>query len=540
MTAQPIDLGEKRAERAGWGDWTDLGNAERFVKDHRESVRYCVKKRKWLVYDEGLGIWQWDESRHVQRKMHETVRELRKIAATWPNEKERNVIWNWAKQSESTGKINAALESAQPYLVIDTEELDADPWLLCVANGVIDLHTGALLEHSRKYLMTRRSPAEFKDGAASEVWQAFLDTATNQDKQLQAYLQRVAGYLLTGLTIEKCFLMLYGQPNTGKSVFVDALSTMLGTYAVASDFDTWCVQKYAGGNRGDLVRLAGARLVTAVETNEGSKFDSARIKGITGGERIVAAAKFEAEIEIAVRFKLLFAVNDCPRISEDDAGMFERVRRIPWNTVIPQEKRDKDLRRKLAEPECLSAILAWCLQGLHEYTQMGELGTCKAVDDSNAQYRSENDITRQFLEDCLEWGYEYRCPAGELRDCYEKWARDQGIKHALTPQKLNAKLEKRGGAYCRGTAGAKYWKGFRIAERSMGPELSDLEPSDQSDQSDSKSPWKAPPQNPRVEIWGNSVTSVTSVTRNETGILQESAGNSCAEEQPGLFDDLLD
>jgi putative DNA primase/helicase len=525
----PIDLSERRASLAGWGDWTDLGNAERFVRDHYDAVRYCVKKRKWLTYNP-KGFWQWDDARGAQKLMHQTVRGLRKIAAEWPNKREADAIWQWAKQSESTGKINAALESAQPYLTVDVSELDTDPWLLCVANGVIDLHTGELLEHDRKYLMTRASPAVFVPGARSDVWQAYLDTATGGDKLLQQYLKRVAGYLLTGLTIEKCFLMLYGQPNTGKSVFVDAISTMLGTYAQPSDFATWCVQKYAGGNRGDLVRLAGARLVTAVETNEGSKFDSALIKGATGGEKLVASAKFEAEIEITVRFKLLFAVNDCPRISEDDAGMFERVRRIPWNTVIPQENRDKRLRQKLAEPEVLSAILAWCLQGLHEYTEMGELGTCKAVEDSNALYRSENDVTRQFLEECLDWAPSYRCPSSDLRTRYDNWARQQGIKHPLNAQKLGQKLEKKGALYLRSHGGSRYWKGFRTVEENIGPELELLADGDTGDTGDAISPCEGGSKFPRGEY--GKILSPTSPA--SPAITLENSVDQCAEVAPQI------
>jgi putative DNA primase/helicase len=504
MTDQaPIDLSEERSKRAGWGDWTDLGNAERFVKEHKHHVRYCVQKKKWLLYREEDGRWSWDTERGVQRRMHETVRGLRKIAAEWPNEKERDAIWYWAKQSESTGKINAALESAQPYLIVQPDELDADPWLLCVANGVLDLHTGTLLEHDRKYLMTRRSPAVYVDGATSDIWQAYLDTATAGDKQLQAFLMRVAGYWLTGSTREKCFFMLYGPKDTGKSVFVEALSTMLGDYAQSSDFDSWCVQKYAGGNRGDLVRLAGSRLVSAVETNEGAKFDSARIKGITGGERIVAAAKFEAETEFLPHFKLLFAVNDCPRISEGDDAMFGRVRRIPWQVVIPTEKQDPNLRDKLAEPETLSAILAWCTQGLKEYVQMGQLGTCKAVEDSNAQYRSENDITREFLEECLDWHQSYRCPANELRAKYESWCRTQGIKHPLSAQKLALKLERKGAEIRRIHGGRMSWFGFRCFEDSDGPDLEQWSDGEVGEVGEANLPRRAPPQEPRGSIGEN-------------------------------------
>jgi putative DNA primase/helicase len=174
------------------------------------------------------------------------------------------------------------------------------------------------------------------------------------------------------------------------------------------------------------------------------------------------AAKFESEVEFKAQFKLLLAVNDCPKISEDDDALFSRVRRIPWNVVIPPAKQDRYLREKLTTPEVLSAILRWAVQGLREYIAMGEIGTCSSVEASNLQYRSENDQTRDFIDSCLEVHESYRCPAIELRSAYDAWCKRESVKYPISKDKMARRLESIGASPAKGHAGQRYWKGVRV------------------------------------------------------------------------------
>src|SRR5690606_19101373 len=130
-----------------------------------------------------------------------------------------------------------------------------------------------------------------------------------------------------------------------------------------ADFDSWLQHSNVGGNRGDLVRLAGARLVTSVEVRKGAKWDEALVKKVTGGDEIVAAAKFEAEVSFKPTFTLMFAANDAPAARDDDEGLWARMRRIPLTAIIPPERQDPTIKAKLAEPEHAAAILAWCVTG---------------------------------------------------------------------------------------------------------------------------------------------------------------------------------
>ena len=99
--------------------------------------------------------------------------------------------------------------------------------------------------------------------------------ATGGDAELATYLQRMAGYSLIGESLERVLFFVFGEPGTAKSTLLEALHGALGDYARSADFETWLQRQTVGGNRGDLVRLAGARLVTSVEVRKGARWDEA-------------------------------------------------------------------------------------------------------------------------------------------------------------------------------------------------------------------------------------------------------------------------
>jgi putative DNA primase/helicase len=303
-------------------------------------------------------------------------------------------------------------------------ELDSDPWLLNCSNGTVDLRTGELRAHHRENLITKTTGVDFVAGATSDLWARVLRDATGGDDDLASYLQRVAGYALIGTPLERAFFFLFGPPGTSKSTLVRALHIALGDYAISTAFETFCVQTSTGGNRGDLVRLAGARLVSSVEVRKGARWDEAIIKAITGGDEIVAAAKYEAEVSFLPACTLIFAANDSPTARDDDEGLWVRMRRIPFTAVVPTERQDRALKDRLAEPEHARAILAWAVAGCLAYQREG-LGEPAAVRESTAAYRAEQDRFAEFIGDCLVFEPGASISRKQIRVAYEDWAKER-------------------------------------------------------------------------------------------------------------------
>ena len=139
---------------------TDAGNAQRLVDAHGEDLRYCHPWRRWLAWDGQR--WATDETGAVMRMAKATTREMYAAAAACDNDADRKSLGAWARQTESRKHLDAivALAQSEPGIPILPVDMDADPWLLNVTNGTIDLRTGALREHRRDDRITKRAGTE--------------------------------------------------------------------------------------------------------------------------------------------------------------------------------------------------------------------------------------------------------------------------------------------------------------------------------------------------------------------------------------------
>lgn len=439
---------------------TDLGNAERLVARFRDRIRYCPPRKRWFVWDGKH--WALDETGEVDRLAKRTVRAMYEEASNIGDDDLRQATVRHAAKSEQLSRLQAlvSLAATEPGIAVMPHQLDSNPGLFNCTNGTIDLYTGILKRHDRADLITKVTPVEYDPSARSELWDRYLCDATGGDQELAAYLQRAVGYAMQGSVTEKAFWFLYGPPDGMKSTFIRTIEAAFGEYAVPASFETWLVQSNTGGNRGDLVRLIGARLVSSVEVRKGAKFDEAILKAVTGDDAITAAAKYEAEITFYASFALWLAGNDAPAIRDDDEGAWSRVRRIPFTNPLPKDQQDPAMREKLREPEVLSAVLAWAVRGCREWRD-GGLGTCEAVEKSSAAYRAEMDRVAGFFVDRCAFDLDECVRATVLRDAYESWCREQGIKHPLSGKDFGARLRERG---CEPTKsnGARFWRGIRL------------------------------------------------------------------------------
>ena len=438
---------------------TELGNAELFVAQYAARVKHCKPRRKWLVWNETH--WQWDQRGTVVELAKRTARGLYSEAARCADESRRKAIVAHAMRSEKATAIAAFLKLAEsdPRVAVLPHELDTDPWLLNCKNGTLDLRTGRLRAPSPNDLITKVTPVAYDSKASSELWNRVLGQAVGGDTGLAEYMQKIAGYALTGVSLERAFFFLYGPPGTAKSTFLDALHGALGDYAVSASSDTWLVQTNTGGNRGDLVRLSGARLVTSSEVRPGGRWDTTLMKALTGGDTIVAAAKYEDSVEFRPSCTLILCANDAPVLRDDDAGMWARIRRIPLTAQIPAEQQDRELKFKLQRPEHASAILAWAVAGCLAWQRDG-LGACAAVEKSTAAYRNEMDLFARFLEECCVLNPETWISRAEFNKAYVAWCRDAGLRRPLSSREIQTRLEARG-CHAKTVNGNRRWAGVR-------------------------------------------------------------------------------
>lgn len=421
----------------------ESGNARRLVDYAGHSLRYCHTWEKWLLW---TGThWMVDKTRRIVEILREAVsvtvqREMDAIGRGQARRWRRLAEWRNKQHNARALRNTLDLAAAEQCLAVVADQLDTHRHLFCVSKGTLDLRTGELLPHDRAHLITNLSPVDFVPDARSERWENFLAQMTGSNADIIGYLQRAAGYTLTGETRDEICFMLSGGGGTGKGTFTTAISSILGSYAETVKFDAFLSS--SGGKNYSMAKLEKARLVVTEESKEGGQFAADVVKYVTGGTPIEVEAKYGHPFSYLPAFKVWFVTNHPPRVSDNDSGFWRRLKLVRCDQV-PKEADTTFKDHLRTDAATRSAVLAWMVAGAVAYYAKG-MQEPPAIRESVSEYRANQDPIQDFLEEETVWGGAMDCiTSAELSRLYREWA---AVNNARTihPKALGDRLSSRG------------------------------------------------------------------------------------------------
>ncbi len=374
-----------------------------------------------------------------------------------------------ARHTANRERLNAMVTVARalperPDIRVRSEVFDADPWLFNCASGTIDLRTGELKPHDPADLITKLSPVAYDPEAKAPRWERFLHEITDGNENLIGYLQREAGYALTGLTTEQILHMHLGTGANGKSVFVRSIMAAMGEYAMTTPTETLLTTRSKIPN--DLAALQGARLVTASEPEMGQSLAESLIKLLTGGEPVSVRYMGAEWFQYVPKFKLWLSGNHRPQIRGRDEGIWRRIHLVPFSVTFGPDRREMDLADQLLQE--LPGILAWAVRGCLEWQRVG-LNPPPEVLGATTEYRESEDILAAFFDDCCVLHEGAKVDAGPLYEAYRRWAEASGEK-TLSKRGLGLELGRR--EFRPGKrSGTRFWQGIGLVSE---PQQQDL------------------------------------------------------------------
>jgi putative DNA primase/helicase len=235
--------------------------------------------------------------------------------------------------------------------------------------------------------MTDAGPADIAD---CPIWTRFLTESAGGDAELVRFLQQWCGYSLTGAIREHALVFVYGGGGNGKGVFMNTVSGIMGEYATMAAMDTFTASR-SDKHPTDLARLKGARLVTASETEKGHSWAEARIKALTGGDKIAARFMRQDFFEFQPQFKLVVIGNHKPVLHNVDDAARRRFNIVPF--IRKPETPDRQLEQKLQGE--WPAILRWMIEGCLDWQRNG-LVRPASVKETTEAYFSDQDLLGQW------------------------------------------------------------------------------------------------------------------------------------------------
>jgi putative DNA primase/helicase len=326
--------------------------------------------------------------------------------------------------------------------------------LLGTPGGVVDLRTGELRSTAPEDYITKLTAVAPADNVDCPRWLQFMREATNNDQALIAFLQQFCGYALTGDIKEHALMFVHGNGGTGKSKFQNTIAGILRDYCVTAAMETFTASP-TDRHTTEVAMLRGARLVIASETEEGRAWAESRIKQMTGGDPITARFMRQDNFTFTPQFKLLLIGNHKPALRNVDDAARRRFNIVPFThkPLVP----DLDLETKLRAE--WPGILRWMIDGSLMWQRFG-LVRPQVVMDVTSEYFEEQDLIRQWIEECCETGKATLSDtSSSLFKSWSKWTSANGEKPG-TSVRFSEALKKQGFAPYRSNKA----RGFRGIE----------------------------------------------------------------------------
>ena len=419
--------------------WSAPAMAERILDKHH--IRYVAGKSNngdWYVYSPKTGIWEKGVS--VKEIVSQEMKVLsRALDAKDAKQKARSVV---------TYRFISEITSSMKFMCnIDENKFDSNPYLRCVANGVLDLRTGQLSPYDPDLLMSKRIDVAYKPNAADnnhllrQVLSAMPEDAID-------WAQVMFGQAMFGLQPSSSVVtFMHGSGSNGKSTIINLLKRTMGTYNQIlnkSAFDAKSSdRKYA------LYHLLGSSQTILEELPHNIFMNLDSLKEITGSESIIARGVCKDFIEFDNMLTVFVATNHLPKMQAHDYGSRRRLAVLPFPyRFVSTEKHKNDPRpndrmaygsltqNATSNTPLLEAFLAWRVQGAVRWWKAGEQGRYqletnqpKSVSRATSQWIDSTNPVQQFFNECLVKEEGYCAPVSNLYQVFKIWAEGYGHKN---------------------------------------------------------------------------------------------------------------
>ncbi|AMK24908.1 phage/plasmid primase, P4 family [Sphingobium sp. TKS] len=447
-------------------DWSvhgDIRNARHFAAIFGGSLLYIRGIKKWLRWSDDRWVL-CDQGQEIEAAKQAAQAMMADAMAGLSSDQDR-AKWRVkeAVAAHHISRIKATLELArsEPGMSAGQADLDANPTLLGVGNGVVDLKSSALISNRPDMLITRHCVADHDMAATCPRWLQFMDEVFAADQATIDSVQRLLGYALTGLNIEEIIVFCIGFGANGKSIFGNIVNRIIGGYSKVAPHSLLAARRGDDHSaRGDIVMLEGARLVSVNELPGGMHLDEQAVKALAGRESISARPLYGEFFTFDPRFTVWVRTNHRPIVKGDDDGIWRRIVVLPFRQKFEGAQRDPHLEPKLWAER--NGILRWMIEGARQYLTKGALALSPAILAEQRQYRRESDLLGEFLADCT-----VADPAGRAadRELFVKWCGwcDGNGHKAGSKATFTQRLAERGFPICRSN-GQRFYSGLRAVQ----------------------------------------------------------------------------
>jgi putative DNA primase/helicase len=343
--------------------------------------------------------------------------------------------------------LNSVRKLGQLSVYVPRERWDANPDILVLANGTLEISERRFREHKPEDYVTSALPYAYDPEAACEVFRAVLG---NVAPDAVEFLQEFAGYCLTPDTSLETALWFKGPRGSGKSTVIEGLVAMLGDKHGVLGLGEIESSPFA------LSRIPGKTLLVSTEQPSSYLRSTHVIDALISGESIIMDRKHRDAEEVTPTAKIVWAMNEAPRIANTTSGIFRRVKIVEFPAL--EGERDPAVKEWVKAEG--AGILNWALAGLERLRERGEFKFPPSVVAATAEFEKSNDLPAQFIEEECVLSTEFDVASNILYSRYKSWCEDNGHR-PMSNNRIGEEWKRLGFTPYKGTGGRRFWKGLR-------------------------------------------------------------------------------
>lgn len=319
------------------------------------------------VYEDGIYV------RGYRRIEHEIIKHIPNLTRS-----KRTEVITW---------LEASLLDSVPL---------SDARYICFKNGVLDVKTGELSEHSPDYILLNKIPHDYDPEAYSEVCDRTLDKISCNDPEVRALLEEVAGYTMYRRNeLRKAFILI-GDKANGKSTFFDMINTMLGSA------NTTALDLKELSDRFKTAEAAGKLAIIGDDIGDEFIPNPSIFKKLVSGDRINAERKGKDPFDFDNYSKLLFSANNIPRIKDKSGAVIDRLIIVPFRATFSPDDPDydPDIKYKLRSEESIKYLICIGINALSNVLERKRFTVSESVQKELKEYEENNNpVLLFFAED---------------------------------------------------------------------------------------------------------------------------------------------
>ena len=345
-----------------------------------------------------------------------------------------HLVENLDRQYYSKRITKSVSESIKPSYYKDSSDIGKMDGKVCLENCVLDLSNPSNPQPERftpKYPLTSKIPIEYDPDAECPKFEEYLSevAATSKDRKK---LQEYAGYCLHHWnTPYNRALLLLGPTQSGKSVFLNLLTDLLGDDNVLNEtVQRLCNKDFPQAGLLDTIANINADLGT------GKIRDTGVFKRFIAGDKVEIEPKFKGQIKIEPDQKHLYAANQVPEVPDADGAFYERLLFVKFPNTIPRDDRNPQLKNELLEES--SGILNWMLDGYARLMDQNGFTNDRDKEQSASIWKQYGDSISRFIEKSIVEDLTNEIDAKEVYEHYKMKTKSEG----LSPKRQKALTER--------------------------------------------------------------------------------------------------